>query len=72
MGYMESASQPVKKRRALFSSVDSPSEGKRFLVHLVLFFNKGLVKKYREGWAGAFGNVVDKKHMAHPLPSAQK
>ena len=24
------------------------------------------------GWAGAFGNVVDKKHMAHPLPSAQK
>ena len=23
-------------------------------------------------WAGAFGNVVDKKHMAHPLPSAQK
>ena len=40
-------------------------------------FVKGLVKKYREGgggggWAGAFGNVVDKKHMAHPLPSAQK
>ena len=24
------------------------------------------------GWARAFGNVVDKKHMAHPLPSAQK
>ena len=24
------------------------------------------------GWAGAFGNMVDKKHMAHPLPSAQK
>ena len=23
-------------------------------------------------WAGAFGKVVDKKHMAHPLPSAQK
>ena len=22
-------------------------------------------------WAGAFGNVVDKKHMAQPLPSAQ-
>ena len=34
--------------------------------------HKGLVKKYREGWAGAFGNVDDKKHMAHPLPSAQK
>ena len=36
---------------------------------------KGLVKKYRGGgggWAGAFGNVVDKKHMTHPLPSAQK
>ena len=32
------ASQPVKKRRALFSSVDSPSQGKRFLVQLVLFF----------------------------------
>ena len=24
------------------------------------------------GGGGAFGNVVDKKHMAHPLPSAQK
>ena len=23
-------------------------------------------------WAGAFGNVVDKKHMAPPPPSAQK
>ena len=35
---------------------------------------KGLVKKYRGGGggAGAFGNVVDKKHMTHPLPSAQK
>ena len=35
---------------------------------------KGLVKKYRGagGWAGAFGNVVDKKHMTHPFPSAQK
>ena len=21
---------------------------------------------------GAFGNVVDKEHMTHPLPSAQK
>ena len=31
---------------------------------------KGLVKKYRGG--GAFGNVVDKKHMTHPLPSTQK
>ena len=35
---LNSASQPVKKRRALFSSVDSPSQGKRFLVQLVLFF----------------------------------
>ena len=26
----------------------------------------------RGGWAGAFGNVVDKKHMTHPLPLAQK
>ena len=24
------------------------------------------------GGAGAFRNVVDKKHMAHPLPSAQR
>ena len=24
------------------------------------------------GWTGAFGNVVDKKHMTHPLPAAQK
>ena len=24
------------------------------------------------GWAGAFGNVVDKKHMALPLHSVQK
>ena len=23
-------------------------------------------------WAGAFGSVVDKKHMTQPLPSAQK
>ena len=23
------------------------------------------------GWAGAFGNVVDKKHMTNPLSSAQ-
>ena len=29
-------------------------------------------KVWGRGWAGAFGNVVDKKHMAHPLPSAQK
>ena len=35
--------------------------------------SKGLVKKYRGGgWAGAFGNVVGKKHMTHPLPLAQK
>ena len=36
---------------------------------------EGLVKKYRGGgggWAGAFGNAVDKKHMTQPLPSAQK
>lgn len=25
---------------------------------------KGLVKKYK-GWAGAFGNIVDEKHMPH-------
>ena len=24
------------------------------------------------GWAGTFGNVVDKEHMAHSLPPAQK
>ena len=29
--------------------------------------------KSKEGrWAGAFGNVVDKKHMTDLLPSAQK
>ena len=37
---------------------------------------QGLVKKYRGGGGGgglgAFGNVVDKKHMAHPVPSAQE
>ena len=36
---------------------------------------KGLVKSMGGvgvGWAGAFGNVVDKKHMAQPLPLAQK
>ena len=33
---------------------------------------KGLVKKYRVGRAGAFGNVVDKKRMAHPLPFGTK
>ena len=47
-------------------------------IHLYYTFsanrNKGLVKKYGGGggWAGAFGNVVDKKHMAHPLRSAKK
>ena len=37
-------------------------------------FNKRLVKKYGGGGggAGAFGNLVDKKRMTHPLPSAQK
>ena len=44
---LNSASQPVKKRRGLFSSVDSPSQGKRFLVQLVLFFNK-----CRQWWPG--------------------
>ena len=29
-------------------------------------------KRIGGGWAGAFGNVVDKKHMTHPLLSAQK
>ena len=24
------------------------------------------------GWVRAFGNVIDKKHMTHLLPSAQK
>ena len=32
----------------------------------------GTGQKYWGGWAGAFGNVVDKKHRAHPLSSAQK
>ena len=36
---LNSACQPVKKRRALFLSVDSPSQGKSFFVQLVLFFN---------------------------------
>ena len=44
---LNSASQPVKKRRALFSSVDSPSQGKRLFVQLVLFFNK-----CRQWWPG--------------------
>ena len=34
--------------------------------------NLGTGQKVYGGWAGAFGNVVDKKHMTHPLPSAQK
>ena len=29
-------------------------------------------RKGERGWAWAFGNVVDKKHMTHPLPTAQK
>ena len=29
-------------------------------------------KVWGGGWAGAFGNVVGKKHMTHPLHSAQK
>ena len=35
-------------------------------------YTEGLVKKYRRGWAGAFGNVVDKKHMTHPPPFGTK
>ena len=37
--------------------------------------SKGLVKRYGGGGgglAGKFGNVVDKKYMPHPHPSAQK
>ena len=34
---LKSASQPVKKRRFLFSSVDSPSQGKGFLCSLCCF-----------------------------------
>ena len=30
------------------------------------FQSKGLLKTYSMGWAGAFGNVVDNKHMAQP------
>ena len=37
---LNSASKLVKKRIALFSSVESPSQEKRFLVQLVLFFNQ--------------------------------
>ena len=33
---------------------------------------QGTGQKVQGGWAGAFGNVVDKKHMTHPLPSTQK
>ena len=29
-------------------------------------------RKRQVFWHQAFGNVVDKKHMTHPLPSAQK
>ena len=33
----------------------------------VCIFISGLVKKYR-GWAGTFGNVLNKKHMPPPPP----
>ena len=29
-------------------------------------------KSMRAGWAGTFGNVVDKKHMTHPLKQGWK
>ena len=29
-------------------------------------------KSIEGGWAGAFGNVVDKKHMTHPPPFGTK
>ena len=45
---------------------------KRLIFCVEVINSKGLVKKYGEGWAVAVGNVVDKKHMAHPLPPAQK
>ena len=30
------------------------------------------VEVWGGGWAGTFGNVVEKEHMAHPLPPEQK
>lgn len=41
-------------------------------LYIFLIQYKGLVKKYRGRWAGAFGNVGDKKYLAHPHPSTQK
>ena len=39
-------------------------------IHVIRDWSKSIGRG--GGWAGAFGNVVDKKHMTHPLPSAQK
>ena len=35
-------------------------------------WSKSMVGGGWGGWARSFGNVVDKKLMAHPLPSVQK
>ena len=39
---------------------------------LAIFSLREWSKSLGGGWSGAFGNVVDKKYMAHPVPSAQK
>ena len=55
-----------KKTEIKFSFANLDMKSKERISTEPVTERKGLVKKYRGGWAGAFGNVVDKKHMAHP------
>ena len=58
---LNSASQPVKKRRALFSSVDSPSQGKGFLCSLCCSLisadNGGLVARGKAPFLCSFLDI---------------
>ena len=74
----------IEKVRGCESSNQAFREAVKSVLLSVMFsntlFKKIVVRDWSKsiggggggGWAGAFGNVVDKIHMTHPLPSAQK
>ena len=59
--YEIKTNEATKQRKTCFKT------GANFVSQLLRDWSKSI-----GGGGGAFGNVVDKKHMTHPLPSAQK